>query len=219
MSNCQAIVFDLDGTLLDTLADIAAAANGTLEAFGYQQHPVADYRPFVGSGVRKLFERALPPGDLDNELLERCATKFRERYANCWNDESRPYDGIEELLSTLAEEKIAMAVLSNKPHDFTARCAGHLFVRWQFTDVFGASDTVPHKPDPTGARMLLDKLDVSAERVAYLGDTAVDMQTAVATGMYAIGAAWGFRDVAELREAGAQLIAEHPSDVLQAFAL
>lgn len=213
----SAVVFDLDGTLLDTLDDIANAANDVLNSAGYPTHPIAAYRQFVGDGVAMLFQRALPATSRDRNVIERCAERFHDTYEQHWDDRTRPYDGIPELLDRLTELKLPLAVLSNKPHAFTERCVARFLARWEFQAVFGQRENVPRKPDPAAAQEIAASLSIPPDSIVYLGDSNVDMQTARAAGMYAIGAAWGFRSAAELHEAGAELVIESPEELLRLF--
>lgn len=213
----RAVIFDLDGTLLDTLADIASACNAVLEQLGLPSHPQNDYRQFVGEGVARLFEKALPAKDRNAETVGRCVEGFRRTNGEQWNVRSKPYDGIVELLDALTARGAPMAVLSNKPHDFTVRCVEHYFRRWQFRAILGQREGVPAKPDPAATLEILGRLQLPTEQVAYLGDSSVDMQTARNARLFAVGAAWGFRSVEELRAAGADAIVNRPQDLLQYF--
>ncbi len=213
----HAVIFDLDGTLLDTLADIAFSANAVLEQLGLPGHADNDYRQFVGEGVARLFEKALPSERRDRETIERCVEAFGATYGANWNVRTTLYEGIPELLDALTAKKTFMAVLSNKPHDFTVRCIEHYFSSWNFRAVFGQRDGIPRKPDPAGAREIVELLRLPREQVAYLGDSSIDMQTAQNAGLFAVGAAWGFRSVEELREAGASDIVAKPQELLHYF--
>jgi phosphoglycolate phosphatase len=213
--NIQAVVFDLDGTLLDSLADIANAGNSVLAARGFPVHPVDAYRLFVGDGVGRLIHRLVPLAyQQDQGLLETILREYVAQYVRTWNVESRLYDGITDLLDALAERQIRMAVLSNKPQEATRRCVEYYLGQYPFAAVLGQQENRPPKPDPTGVREILARLEVAAESCWYLGDTGVDMQTARNAGMFAVGVTWGFRDVAELQAAGAQAIIDHPRELL-----
>ena len=213
--NIQAVVFDLDGTLLDTLVDIANAGNTVLAAHGFPVHPVDAYRLFVGDGVRRLVHRLVPPAYQENQgLVETILREYAEQYYRAWNIETRPYDGITELLDVLTERQIRMAVLSNKPQEATRRCVEYYLGQYSFAAVLGQQADRPPKPDPTGVQEIQARLEVAAEACCYLGDTGVDMQTALNAGMFAVGATWGFRDLAELEAAGAQAIIHHPRELL-----
>ncbi len=210
----EAVLFDLDGTLLDTLDDLADSANAALRRLGLPQHPVASFKQFIGDGVETLVRRALPPERHDPQTLVRCAELLREEYGRRWADKTRPYEGIPELLDALAARRLPLAVLSNKPQEFTRLCVERLLPRWRFDAVVGAGGALPRKPDPKGALHIASALGISAERILYLGDTNTDMQTAVAAGMYPVGALWGFRTRDELLASGARALAERPADVL-----
>ncbi len=213
----KAIVFDLDGTLLDTLADLADSTNAALAEMGLPQHPVEAYRYFVGDGLENLVKRTIGPRANDPEAVARGVEFARQEYARRWADKSKPYPGIPELLDQLTASGIPMAVFSNKPDEFTQLCVKRLLPSWRFAAVLGATAELPRKPDPSGAFAVAAKLGVAPADVLYLGDTNTDMQTAVAAGMYPVGALWGFRTADELREAGAAVLVESPIDVLGVF--
>ena len=212
-----AAVFDLDGTLLDTLADIAHAANRVLVQRGLPAHPLDAYRRFVGEGVRVLFERSLGDVPDKEQMMAVCSEDFRQAYADCWNVQTRPYDGIDDLLTALVHRGVRMSVLSNKPDRFTKACIREYFPEIRFEAVLGQRDDVPRKPDPAGAREIAALMDLPPERILYVGDTAVDMQTANAAGMFPVGVLWGFRPLAELLDGGAQAVIEHPAELLRWF--
>ncbi len=212
---CDAVLFDLDGTLCDTLEDIASLANHALGQFGQPGHPVASYRKLAGQGARWLVEHALPPGR--GELVDAVLAQLKARQLEVGGKLARPYDGIPELLDTLSARRVPLAVLSNKPHLATRDMIHRLFGRWSFVEVQGAQDDLPLKPDPAGVHLIAQRTGIPAGRWLYLGDTDVDMQTARAAGCLAVGALWGFRDAQELLENGAQHLAKTPAEVLAIF--
>ncbi len=210
----RAIIFDLDGTLLNTLDDIADSANAVLADHGYPPHAADDYRFFIGGGVDVLFERALPEGDRSVATIERCVERFKDVYKSGWNVKTRIYDGASELLDQLVERGLKLAVLSNKPHAFTEKCVAEYLSRWPIAPVLGQRDGIPHKPDPTGALEIANELGIPPAEFLYLGDSATDMKTARSAGMFAVGALWGFRSEEEMREAGAQALIAKPGQLL-----
>lgn len=214
MTNFRAAIFDLDGTLADTLADIAAAMNHALAALAMPTHDLEAYRRFVGEGVEQLATRALPTGrqEFRPELIER----YIARYGDVLLDKSRPYDGIPELLDELDKRGVPLAVLSNKPDPSTQRVVAGLFPPGRFASVVGRRADMPRKPDPRGALAIAGAVGIAPAEFAFVGDTAIDMNTAVAAGMFPVGAAWGFRPE-ELKPNGARLVAARPADVLKAF--
>jgi phosphoglycolate phosphatase len=209
-----AVLFDLDGTLLDTLADLAAAGNSVLAANGFPEHPLDAYRYFVGRGVMMLLRGALPAEQCRDDVLARCAVQFREAYARNWNVQTRPYAGVPELLRELVQRRVPMAVLSNKPDYFTKLMIAEYFPTVRFAAVIGERQGVPRKPDPTSALEIAQLFAVPPAQVLYLGDTAVDMQTAHAAGMPPVGVLWGFRPRSELEAHGAQRLIAHPLELL-----
>ncbi len=210
----DAIIFDLDGTLLDTLDDIADSANAVLAQMGCPPHPADDYRFFIGGGVRLLFEKALPQGRRNPAVVEACIQRFGEVYQNGWDRKTRLYDGIADLLDGLVDRGIRLAVLSNKPHSFTEQCVARFLSRWPFFPVLGQRDGIPRKPDPAGALQIVESLGLAPAGFLYLGDSATDMQTARAAGMFPVGALWGFRPEEELRDSGAGALIARPADLL-----
>ena len=187
----RAVIFDLDGTLADSLGDIASAMNRTLQAHGFPVHPVSAYRTFVGEGVRKLVERALPPGT--EQMREAFIADYQADYAEHLLDATRLFPGIPEVLDGLQRAGVPVGVLSNKPDAPTRRLVEALCSRWRFGAVVGERPGVPRKPDPASALALADALGAPPEAVAFVGDTAVDMLTARAASMRPVGVLWGFR--------------------------
>lgn len=210
----SAVLFDLDGTLLDTLEDIADACNAVLASLGRPTHATANYKQFVGEGVRRLFEKALPEGSRDAQAIETCAARFADEYGRRWKQKTRPYAGIDELLAALRRAGLPLAVLSNKPQEFTEKSVAHFFPAGTFACVLGQRDGVPRKPDPAAAWEIAAKLGLPPERIAYLGDSPIDMETAVRAGMHPIGAVWGFRSREELLSNGAAALVSHPRELL-----
>jgi phosphoglycolate phosphatase len=209
----QAVLFDLDGTLIDSLQDLADATNRTLLAHGFPTHPVDAYRYFVGDGARNLILRALPPEhQRDDALIARCLETYSKDYGSNWNVRTCLYPGIAEMLDGLAARGLTLTLLSNKPDLFTQACARKYLSKWDFRVIMGAKPPFAHKPDPAAALEITRRVGLPADHFLYLGDTATDMQTALNAGMYPLGASWGFRPRQELRDAGARAILEHPTD-------
>lgn len=212
------VIFDLDGTLLDSLADLAESMNAVLNSLGVPPHAVEAYRYFVGDGIEKLAARVLPVQNREAENVARCVAGMRREYGRRWHEKSRPYPGIEELLASLAARRVRMAILSNKPHDFTREIVAHFFARHSFALVLGAQEDLPVKPDPRGALRIATALALAPDDLLYLGDTDTDMRTATAAGMHAVGVLWGFRSAKELAASGACLTISHPRQLLAQFA-
>jgi len=210
----RAIIFDLDGTLLDTLDDIAGAMNTALKANGFKTHPVDAYKLLIGQGIVNLARAALPGDNRDMPTVQKLAQAMREEYEKRWAVRTRPYDGIPELLEALRGAQIQTAVLSNKPDDFTRKCVEKFFAGHRFDAVLGERPWIPRKPDPTSAFEIARLLGLSPAFFACLGDSDIDMRTAAAAGMLPVGALWGFRDAGELRDNGAALLLKKPADLL-----
>jgi len=210
----KAILFDLDGTLLDTLEDLGNSVNRVLAERGFPTHDLDLYRYFIGDGAMMLITRALPKQMRNNDTIQACVDEFKKDYSQNWKVKTRLYDGISEMLDELVTRNLKLAVLSNKPHKFTKQSVDKLLSNWRFEIVLGQRDAVPRKPSPEGALEIAEHLNAKPENVLYLGDSAVDMQTAVAAGMFPAGVLWGFRSMKELQDAGAKALIERPSEVL-----
>ena len=211
----DAVLFDLDGTLLDTIEDLSRSMNATLAEDGLPTVPVERQRLMVGGGVRTYVLRALPEERRGDEAyLEDFTRRFRARYARNWAESTRPYPGIPGLLKELAARGLALAVLSNKPDPATREMVRYFFPEVDFAVVRGAVDGAPIKPDPAPALAIAEKMGLPPHRFLYLGDTAVDIHTARAAGMYPVGVLWGFRSREELAAAGASSLIERPGELL-----
>lgn len=210
----KAILFDLDGTLVNTLKDITDITNRVLKKRGFPEHNADSYRYRVGNGARVLIEKSLPPALLTEELIEECLTEFSGIYSADPIGTSIPYPGILELLDKIESLKIPKSILSNKPDAITKQVVQTLFDSYSFTAVQGAKEGIPKKPDPQAALEICGKMGVQPEEVLYLGDSGVDMETAVSGGMFPAGVQWGFRDTEELKAHGAEMIISQPSEIL-----
>ena len=211
----KAVVFDMDGTLLDTLVDLGDAMNRVLVQHGFASHPLDAYRQFVGSGASELVARALPEDARHEDMRTRCLQGFLREYEAGWRLKTRLYQGVPELLDSLESKRIPMAVLTNKPQAFAELCMREFLSRWDFSLVVGQKSGVPVKPDPAGPRQIIGHLGVRPDEILYLGDTDVDMFTAVNAGMHPVGVLWGFRPEQELLASGAASILAHPTELLR----
>lgn len=211
----KGIIFDLDGTLIDSLADIATAANAVLEQFGFAVHPIQDYRIFVGDGVNVLMERIVPGQELTDEFKMKFLLAWKKEYSKQWNVQTLPYDGILDLLNELKKGDYRLGVLSNKPQEFTQACVAEFFESDLMKPVWGLCEDRPKKPDPKGALEMASEWGLAPEEILYVGDTSTDMQTAVNAGMWPLGVSWGFRSKDELLAHGARSIIDHPMDLMK----
>ena len=208
------IIFDLDGTLLDTIQDLGDSVNEVLAARGLPQHHYDDFCYFVGDGMEMLIRRALPKGS-EEKLVGEVLQEYREAYQRNWAKKSKPYEGIVELLENLKAEGVRLAVLSNKPDNFTQLCVAKLLPAGLFEKIYGQREGVPQKPDPGAAIAIARDLEVPVEHTMFVGDTDVDIRTGVGAGMVAVGVLWGFRGEEELRAAGASHIVANPKEILE----
>lgn len=209
----QAAIFDLDGTLVDSLRDLAETANSVLAGAGFPQHPVDAYRYFVGDGVSTLIRRALPATATEDQCRI-CQEQFIDSYARNWRINSCPYPGIRDMLRGLKNSGLKIAVLSNKPHGFTRDFVEYFFPEHYFEAVFGQRPEVARKPSPQGAIEIAKLMRLAPSQCLYIGDTATDMQTGKSAGMFTIGVLWGFRDRRELERNRADLIVDQPLEIV-----
>ena len=210
----KAVLFDLDGTLLDTIEDLADSMNIVLTRMGFPTHEAAAYKYHVGDGVRELAVRVLPENHKDGDTIKKCIAAMRQEYGSRWDKKTHPYPGIPELLDALTARGIKMAVLSNKPDPNTKVVVAKLLPKWRFDYVAGERAGIPRKPDPGAALSIAEQLDIAPKEFLYLGDTNTDMKTACAAGMYPVGALWGFRTADELLASGAKALIKHPTELL-----
>ncbi|MCT7510225.1 HAD family hydrolase [Aliarcobacter cryaerophilus] len=209
----KTVIFDLDGTLLDSIEDIASSMNKVLESLQLPTHKIEDYKHFVGGGVDILVENAL--SNQSKEIKDEVTKRFKIEYDGKLHSKTLPYDGIYDLLDELKKLDINLAVLSNKPHEFTVSYVNHFFKNYNFKEIHGQKKDVPKKPDPKAALDIVKFLNSSCENTYFIGDTKIDMQTAKSANMTAIGVLWGFRDENELRDFGADFIVSNPLEILK----
>jgi len=208
------LIFDLDGTLLDTVADLAASTNYALQLCGFPTHESDAYRFFVGNGINKLFERALPTEEKTQENILRIRKHFLEYYWIHNTDLTTPYPGITSLLVSLQKAGIKLAVASNKYQKGTEKLIQHFFPEINFVAVYGQRDGIPAKPDPTVVYDILAIAKVDKQEALYIGDSGVDMQTAQNSGLEAAGVTWGFRPRAEMEQFSPLYMVDDPSEIL-----
>jgi len=210
----KAVIFDLDGTLLETLTDLTEAMNASLVHFGFKPHTVDAFRYFVGESVAVEAKRALPESARDNETVEKVAEYSQQIYAGCWHKNTRPYTGIPEILTDLQKRGLKLAVLSNKIDKFTKTMVKTLLPQWRFEMVQGALPDIPLKPHPDLALRIANHLKIPPEQFIYVGDSNIDMLTAVAAKMFPVGCLWGYRTADELLAAGAKALINSPAELL-----
>ncbi|MGM9841894.1 MAG: HAD family hydrolase [Candidatus Limisoma sp.] len=206
-------IFDLDGTLIDSIADLGAATNYALSCYGLPTHPLDTYPMRVGNGVNKLIERALPEEERSPERVAQLRQDFTRYYNDHCTDLTRPYPGIVELLADLQGENVAIAVASNKYQHATEKLVRHFFPDIDFLAICGQRDGIPIKPDPSVVFEIIGKAAVPKADVIYIGDSGVDIETARRACVDSIGVAWGFRTAAELAQAGAGTIVDTPNEI------
>lgn len=211
----RACIFDLDGTLTDTLESLTYSVNGTLNELGFESITSEQCRAFVGDGARCLIERALiAAGDEGASQIEQAMVIYKRIFKTGCMYHVKPYDGIVEMLLTLKKDGLKLAVLSNKPHEQTCSVVYEIFGTDMFDWVQGQQEDIPRKPSPEGVYYVLDKLQTTKEETAYVGDSDVDMETGKGAGLLTVGVSWGFRDRNVLEQSGADHVIEHAKELL-----
>ncbi|EAY31845.1 HAD family hydrolase [Microscilla marina] len=213
--NIKAIIFDLDGTLVNSVRDYADTANDVLNSYDFPTHTLQDYQRFLGNGLVDFVQSILPacyePG---SRVFEKCLEQFRRTYtANCCNYTTL-YTGIVDLLDELSSANVPLSLLTNKPHEMTLKVAQAYLDRWKFFHLMGYQGLFPQKPAPNAALHIAQSIGIAPDSIALVGDTPADMHTARNAGMYGVGVAWGFRSVEELQEAGASKIVTEPKQII-----
>lgn len=212
----KAVIFDLDGTLVDSLADLSDSVNLMLESYGFPTHEVEKYRYFVGNGSKKLMERTLPRDKAASaEFVEEALAKYKAIYKERLLEKTRPYNGVRELLEELKSRGIPLGVCTNKHNDAALTIVKILFTPGTFEEVLGDRPGFPKKPNPATPLEIASHLGVKPDEVAYLGDTSVDMETAVHAGFLPVGVLWGFRPEEELVKSGAKVLLKAPLELLE----
>ncbi|MEN6444450.1 MAG: HAD family hydrolase [Candidatus Cloacimonas sp.] len=211
----KGVIFDLDGTLVNSLEDIADSMNLVLQSRNFSGHDLQAYKYLVGNGIRKLVQEALPEAEREEGLINECYNSMIEIYRNNCISKSTLYDGIPDLLDELVSRGIKLAVLSNKADELTRKIASNLLSNWKFEVITGLSAEAYKKPNPLVALQISGIFRIRPENIIYVGDTAIDMHTANNAGMYAVGVLWGFRTKEELTSNGAMCLLNHPLDLIQ----
>lgn len=211
----KALIFDLDGTLVDSVQDIADAMNAMLANNHFAQHTVDAYKLFVGSGIRKLVYRALPESERSEETVERCFNEMMAIYRTNFVEKSTIYPGIATMLNGLVQRGIKMAILSNKADEFISKVVEVLLSSWEFESFMGLTNEADKKPNPKYALQMAHQMGYEPSEVAFMGDSSVDMQTAINAGMIPVGVLWGFRSREEIEAHGAKYILKHPEDLFK----
>lgn len=211
----KGVIFDLDGTLLNTLDDIAYCGNKVLVEHGFNPYPTEDYKYFVGDGIKNFIKRMLPVKNLSDIEIEHFVKSFKKYYSQNWNVKTRPYDGVNELLKKLNELGVKISILSNKPDDFVKMCVAELLHDFKFEIVIGEKEGFPPKPDPFLALEIARHLKIDPNKFLYVGDSGVDMKTALNASMFPVGVLWGFRSKEELLENGGKALIKKPLELLK----
>ncbi len=209
------VIFDLDGTLLDTIGDLAVACNEVLSRRELPTHDIEDYRHFVGNGIMRLVERALPENLRTPEYVAQVRAEFVEYYTANIDKHTKPYEGVIYLMEELERREIAMAIASNKFIEGTRKLAKVFFPKIRFVAVLGQRPNLPLKPHPYIVREILQITSFTPDKVLYVGDSGIDMETAKASGVTSVGVTWGFRSREELEQSGANHIVSHPREILK----
>ena len=210
----KAAIFDLDGTLIDSLADLADSANEMLAGYGFPLHTIDEYRYFVGNGSRKLIERCLPEDKAkDKDFVDEALARYKACYDKNLVHKTKCYAGIDEMLTALQEKNIPLGICTNKHQSAADEVCQKLLAKHSFVEIIGDRPGLPRKPDPKKVLAIAAKMGVKPEEVAYFGDTSVDMETAVNAGFLPVGVTWGFRPREELIETGAKVLLDNPMEL------
>lgn len=210
----RGVIFDLDGTLVDSLPGIAEAANRVLRDAGFSGYPVTRYRQFVGRGLSALITRIFPHLRGDTDRIRKYASDYRQWYRETWEAGTTLYPGILDLLGVLEKKQLPMAILSNKTHLFVEMIVEKMLGHFTFDGVTGSGDLTPKKPDPGGALQIAGAMKLKPEQVMLVGDTEIDMETAARAGMIPVGIQWGFHSARVLRRAGAVKVLRKPLEIM-----
>lgn len=214
MKKYKGIIFDLDGTLLDTLDDLGDSMNEALESLGYPTYEIEQYRTKIGGGFRGLGTNVLPK-DTNERVINQLVDIFTKVYDEKYADKTRPYEGIGELLNELVSKGVMLGVNSNKRHSYTISLVDKFFHNIPFVKVYGEREGVPKKDNPYAALEIAEEMGLSVSEILFIGDMRVDIKTARKAGMDSVGVLWGFGDYEELKEFGATYIATNPKDILE----
>ena len=210
------IIFDLDGTLIDSIQDIGLSTNQVLEKLGFQPHPLDAYKNFVGDGAMTLLKNTFG-NDVEEETLQQALVLFKEIYGDKIHKNTKPYDGIYEMLESISNKDCYLAVLSNKPHEFTVEFIEHFFKQFPFVEIHGQKDEVPRKPNPQGIFNIANNLNIKLQDIIFIGDTPIDIKTAKSAGVTSVAVSWGYRGIEELKKSNPDIIAKdtkHLSEIL-----
>ena len=210
----KAVIFDLDGTLLYTLGDIANIINLVLVELDMPVHSEKSYMKFVGHGLKEALKRACTE-DCPEEILEKGYLRVMEEYSNNPVIDTKPYEGIHFLLDSLVDMGVKIAILSNKEDTLVKYITGNLLSSWHFTTIQGILPDIPKKPDPSVVFQILEEMKVEPSDAIFIGDSGVDMKTSVNSGLMGVGVTWGYRDIVELTEAGAGILIDKPEDLIR----
>ena len=210
------VIFDLDGTLLNTIGDLAASVDYVMRSRNLPEHTDAEYRQMVGGGIKRLVERALPSAlAADENYVDDCVTQFRRYYVDNIDRHTYPYEGMPELLRELRRCGVKLAVASNKFHAGTKKLIDKFFGDFSWKAIYGNREGFPLKPDPAIVDLIVEQCGATKENTYFIGDSGIDMKTANDAGVHSVGVTWGFREREELTENGAEYIVDTPKDILK----
>lgn len=215
MMTFKAVIFDLDGTLLNSVEDIADSLNFTLKHHGLKEHSTEEVKDWIGEGAVELMRKAIPADKMKHLDIQRFLWEYRESYRINCTVKSRLYDGIPSMLDALVSRKIQLNILSNKPDELTILVSRHFFHRWKFQNILGMRDKVPRKPDPTAAIEIARNLGMHTSELLYIGDSGIDIETARNAKMKVVAVSWGFRMKTELELLKPDYIIDKPEELIE----
>ncbi len=213
----KGVIFDLDGTLLDTLQDLSDSVNKALTKYGYPAHSPEEYKARIGNGFRNLMEVSLPAECRDDATISKILAEFLEVYSKNYTLQTKPYDGISKLLFELSKKNILLGINSNKRTDYTLELAGKNFPNTAFAGIFGERSGIPRKPDPASALEIAALMKLEPSEIIYIGDSGTDIKTGINAGMSTAGVLWGFRGIEEFIDSHADYIFHAPHEIAELF--
>jgi phosphoglycolate phosphatase len=212
--NIKSVIFDLDGTLIDSIQDIADCTNRMLKNNGFDTHPLESYVKWIGNGARILIEKAVPT-DTESKIIDKLLSDYIELYTVNYNIKTCVYEGLEDVLNFLEKQKLSISIFTNKPHAETQKIAAFYLNKWDFKFIYGQRNNVPKKPDPKVALEIANELNIQPSEIVFIGDSSTDIKTAKAADMIPVGVTWGYGTKESMQDAGCKIFAHNPTELIE----